>query len=100
MKMGVYFSYPQSAADLCVSVSQTTRPGEVDGQEYHFVSKEDFECMVSEGEFIEHARVFNNYYGTSSAAVDKALSGGSENFSLWRTSRSVSCLRSGLLKPR
>lgn len=85
MKMEVYFSYLQSAADLYVSVSHTMRlprPGEVYGQEYHFVSKEDFECMVSEGEFIEHARVFNNYYGTSSAAVDKALSGGSENFSL------------------
>lgn len=80
-KTSLLNSLVESAADLCVSVSHTTRaprPGEVDGQHYHFVAKEDFERMVSEGEFIEHARVFDNYYGTSSAAVDKELSGGSD----------------------
>lgn len=80
-KTSLLKSLVESAADLCVSVSHTTRnprPGEVDGEHYHFVAKEDFEHMVSEGEFIEHARVFDNYYGTSSAAVDRDLSNGSD----------------------
>ena len=56
------------------SVSHTTRgprPGEVDGQHYNFVTVEAFEEAVGKGEFIEHAKVHTNYYGTSFAAVDK-----------------------------
>jgi len=58
------------------SVSYTTRkqrPGEVDGQDYFFVSKPEFERMVAAGEFLEHARVFDNYYGTSREQVEKKL---------------------------
>lgn len=59
-----------------VSVSHTTRdmrPGEVDGQDYHFVNADKFLAMIHEGEFLEHAQVFRNYYGTSQVAVDTML---------------------------
>lgn len=59
-----------------VSVSHTTRamrPGEVDGRDYHFVDAERFLAMVVEGEFLEHAQVFDNYYGTSKQAVQERL---------------------------
>lgn len=64
---------------LVVSVSHATRamrPGERDGQHYHFVSTEHFEQLVGEGAFLEHARVFDNYYGTSEAAVREPLAQG------------------------
>jgi guanylate kinase len=62
------------AADqrLVVSVSHTTRPrrpGEEDGINYHFIEREAFERMIESGAFLEHASVFDNHYGTSSAAV-------------------------------
>ena len=62
-----------------LSVSHTTRaarPGEVDGVHYHFVDKGEFEAMVTAGEFLEHARVFDRYYGTSWEAVRTELSRG------------------------
>ena len=58
------------------SVSATTRPmrpGEKDGVDYHFVDVEKFEKMVEEEAFIEHARVFGNFYGTPRRQVDDAL---------------------------
>jgi guanylate kinase len=58
--------------EMAVSVSYTTRaprPGEVDGLDYHFVTRDRFLAMVSAGEFLEHACVFDHYYGTSRAAV-------------------------------
>lgn len=65
---------------LVVSMSTTTRPrrpGEVDGVDYHFVDMATFEAQVEAGQFLEHARVFDNYYGTSKASVqaqrDKGL---------------------------
>ena len=61
------------------SVSATTRPpraGEVDGREYHFRSRAMFEAMVSDGDMLEHAEVFGNYYGTPRAPVEAALSDG------------------------
>lgn len=64
---------------LCVSVSHTTRPmreGEQDGVNYHFVTHEQFEDMIEKGVFLEHARVFDNYYGTSGDWVDEQLRGG------------------------
>ena len=64
---------------LVVSVSHATRamrPGERDGQHYHFVTTEHFEQLVGEGAFLEHARVFDNYYGTSEAAVREPLAQG------------------------
>lgn len=64
---------------LCVSVSHTTRPmrpGEQDGINYHFVSREAFEAMIGRGEFLEHADVFGNYYGTSQTWVRDTLARG------------------------
>ena len=64
---------------IAMSVSCTTRPprpGEVDGKDYHFVSVETFQRMVEGGQFLEHARVFDNYYGTPRAPVEDALASG------------------------
>ncbi len=65
--------------DIVMSVSATTRaprPGEVDGRDYHFIDKPRFEAMVAQGEFLEHARVFDNYYGTPRPPVEAALAAG------------------------
>jgi guanylate kinase len=63
-------------ARLRLSVSHTTRtprPGEQDGTHYHFVDRARFEAMVAAGEFLEHARVFDNFYGTSERSVRDLL---------------------------
>ena len=60
-------------ADLRVSVSHTTRQpreGEQHGVHYHFVPKEEFESLIKQKAFLEHANVFGNYYGTSIAGVN------------------------------
>ena len=65
--------------DLRLSVSATTRPprpGEVDGRDYYFVSRERFAAMVSGGELLEHADVFGHRYGTPRAPVEGALADG------------------------
>ncbi len=62
-----------------VAVSHTTRPmrpGEVNGVDYHFIDQEAFMQMVSAGEFLEHAQVFDNYYGTAAASVLELLDDG------------------------
>lgn len=62
---------------VCVSHStRAIRPGEVDGRAYHFVSVEMFEQMVANEEFLEHAQVFDNCYGTARASVDALLASG------------------------
>jgi guanylate kinase len=64
---------------LQVSVSHTTRPqrpGEIDGTNYHFVSEVAFLEMLERAEFLEHARVFDNLYGTSQAWVEQQLAAG------------------------
>lgn len=64
---------------LGVSVSHTTRPmreGEQDGVNYHFVSRDAFEAMIGRGDFLEHADVFGNYYGTSQVWVRETLAKG------------------------
>jgi guanylate kinase len=61
---------------LRFSISYTTRkqrPNERDGHDYFFVDKPEFERMVAAGDFLEHARVFDNYYGTSRAQVEQLL---------------------------
>lgn len=68
-----------SMSNVVLSVSHTTRErraGELDGVDYHFVNNEQFRQMVEEGNFLEYARVFNNYYGTSQAAIEEQLSQG------------------------
>lgn len=69
----------QAVPGLVVSVSHTTRPprpGEQDGVDYHFVDAEGFLALVEDGGFLEHARVFGNYYGTSRKAVEAELAAG------------------------
>jgi len=69
----------ESLDGITVSVSHTTRkprPGEQDGVHYHFVDVDTFLAMQSQGQFLEHAKVFDNYYGTSKAAVEDTLDRG------------------------
>ena len=66
-------------SQIALSISCTTRdkrPGEKDGVDYHFIDTPTFRSMIDRGEFLEHARVFDHYYGTPSAPVEAALSGG------------------------
>jgi len=63
------------------SVSATTRgprPGEVDGKDYFFITKEKFEEMIEDGDFLEHAQYVGNYYGTPRPYVEKMLSEGKD----------------------
>lgn len=65
--------------NLRLSVSHTTRlrrPNEQQGREYHFLPAEEFQQLVARGEFLEHARVFDNYYGTSRPFVEEQLADG------------------------
>lgn len=65
--------------DYYFSISTTTREpreGEMDGVEYHFVTKDEFEADIKAGNFLEYALVHNNYYGTSMKPVKDALSCG------------------------
>lgn len=64
-----------------ISVSATTRSpraGEVDGINYHFISKDTFESRIAQDGFLEHARVYDNYYGTPKASVMTALEAGGD----------------------
>jgi guanylate kinase len=66
---------------LALSVSHTTRamrPGEQQGVHYHFVAPDEFQRMVGEGAFLEHAQVFDNYYGTAESGVREQLAGGQD----------------------
>ena len=64
---------------LVLSISHTTRPprpGEINAHHYHFVTQPEFEQMVDAGEFMEHARVFDHYYGTNRKSVAQQLEQG------------------------
>ena len=66
--------------ELVVSVSHTTRtprPHEIDGRDYHFVSAAEFRRLAGRGAFLEHAQVFDNYYGTGREQVSARLASGS-----------------------
>ena len=63
---------------LRLSISYTTRAprdGEVHGREYHFVDRAEFERMIASGDFLEHANVYGNYYGTSRRWIEAELAG-------------------------
>jgi len=69
----------QKDDNITLSVSMTTRRprlGEQDGVDYNFVSTAEFEELVRQDGFLEHAKVFDNYYGTPAAPVEKALEDG------------------------
>ncbi|MFT4622832.1 MAG: guanylate kinase [Myxococcota bacterium] len=64
---------------LSFSVSATTRaprPGEVDGRDYQFMDIARFEALLADGALLEHARVYDNYYGTLRSQVETTLAGG------------------------
>ena len=66
----------ESLSNLSVSVSHTTRKprkAEIDGENYHFVSKERFSEMISNNDFVEHAEVFGNLYGTARSNIKEKL---------------------------
>jgi len=72
-----------SSRAMQVSVSHTTResrPGENNGEHYHFISVEKFKQQIANNEFYEHAEVFGNYYGTSETAIDLQLAQGIDVF--------------------
>ena len=65
------------AIDLSISVTtRPPRPGEVDGRDYHFIDRTQFDAMVARGELLEWAQVFGNRYGTPRGPVEEALAGG------------------------
>ena len=71
----------KSTSGIEVSVSNTTRamrPGEENGVHYHFTETAEFEKMVEAAAFLEHAKVFDNYYGTAQASVEQRLSEGND----------------------
>ncbi|MCW8831795.1 MAG: guanylate kinase [Colwellia sp.] len=73
----------ESIRPMQVSVSHTTRdprPGENNGEHYHFVSVDHFKKQIKHNAFYEYAEVFGNYYGTSEAAIDEQLAQGIDVF--------------------
>lgn len=69
----------ETEADITMSVSATTRtkrPGETEGKDYYFTDNQDFGERVNRNELLEYAKVFDNYYGTPRAPVEKALTAG------------------------
>lgn len=71
----------ESTQNIQVSVSHTTRamrPGEQDGINYNFVSQETFATMLEQTAFLEHAQVFDNFYGTSQHWVETTLAAGQD----------------------
>jgi guanylate kinase len=71
----------ETTPNITVSISHTTRPkrpNEVDGINYHFISSDDFKRMIAQGDFLEHATIFENLYGTSRKAVESQLAQGKD----------------------
>ena len=86
--------------NVVVSVSHTTRKmrdGEVDGRDYHYVDEPHFQEMIASDEFLEHARVFGNRYGTSKQQIqDQLLSGKDVILEIdWQGARQIRQLMSG-----
>jgi len=64
---------------LSISVTtRTARDNEINGQDYYFVNVDEFQYMVNNNKFLEHAKVFNNYYGSLRKNVDEHLSNGND----------------------
>ncbi|MDD9901383.1 MAG: guanylate kinase [Alphaproteobacteria bacterium] len=95
-KTTVSHALRDSDTDMMISVSATTRamrPGEVDGEHYHFVTREQFQKMIDDGEMMEYALVYNDYmYGTPRKKVEEQLSAGRDViFDIdWQGMRSLS----------
>lgn len=85
---------------IVLSISHTTRPprpGDVDGKHYHFVDRTAFERMIAHGDFLEHAVVFGNLYGTSREGVQRQLAAGRDVLLEidWQGARQVRAAMSG-----
>ena len=83
--------------DVGLSISYTTRaprPGEMPGREYFFVDIAEFKAMAARGEFLEHAEVYGNWYGTSKHWIEKTRATGSDVLLEidWQGARSVKAL--------
>ena len=68
-------------SNIRLSISFTTRPArdnEIDGKDYHFIDSEEFKNMLKDNQFLEHAKVFNNYYGSLRKHVDSYLVDGND----------------------
>jgi len=75
--------FEEDGIDFQYSISATTRQpriGEVNGEDYFFVSREDFEEKISNGDMLEYAQYVNNYYGTPKSFIDKTLASGRDVF--------------------
>jgi len=71
----------ENVPGLKFSISYTTRPPrghERSGESYHFISRAEFEERIARGEFLEHAEVFGNYYGTHRSVLNEALAEGKD----------------------
>src|SRR5580692_10319479 len=71
----------QIVPGLDFSISYTTRPArgsEQNGREYFFITREEFEKMIAEDQFVEHAEVFGNYYGTARSFLQEAFTRGND----------------------
>ena len=81
-----------------ISVSHTTRlprSNEVDGVDYHFISKEKFEKLIQEKKFYEYAKIFENYYGTLKDSVDKTIKKNDILFDIdWQGTKQLSKFKS------
>ena len=78
-KTSLVTALTQDDSQIRVSVSHTTRamrPGEQHGVNYHFVVHEEFKALIAQGDFLEHAEVFGNFYGTSRSALQQTLDQG------------------------
>ena len=60
------------------ATSRKRRPGEVEGKDYHFVKPQEFQFMINEDRFLEHAKVFDHYYGTPSDQVMAKIEAGND----------------------
>ena len=67
----------ENNSNFKISISHTTRkprPSEINGKDYHFIDKKKFDLLIKNNDFFEHAKIFDNYYGTLKAPVLKLLS--------------------------
>jgi len=68
-------------SNFIISISHTTRkprPNEINGKDYYFVSKDEFQSLIKKNSFFENAKIFDNYYGTLKEPVTKSLSKGKD----------------------
>lgn len=72
--------FPSVIAPSISYTSRVPRRNEIDGQHYHFISKEEFEKKISQGEFLEYVHLYGEYYGTSKQWVEKQLQTGKHVF--------------------